>query len=328
MSKFGGMDKPGLHALPQIKDWLSFVYLEQCQITKKDSAIKVADDKGIIYVPAASISVLMLGPGTLISHRAMELIGDMGVSVVWVGEHGVRYYASGRSLTHSSRLLVKQAALVSNQRTRLAIVRRMYELRFPNENVTGLTLQQLRGREGSRVRAFYRRKSKEYGISWNGRVYDPENFEDGDAVNKALSIGNACLYGLAHAVIAALGCSPGLGFIHTGHENSFVYDIADLYKSEVTVPVAFKVAGEESDISGLNLESKVRRMVRDEFVAKRILERMVRDIRWLLSDGDGDEGESSEPRNALYLWDDRKGAVESGRLYGDCCEPEGDSPWL
>ena len=237
-NKLTGMIRPDLQALPQIGNRMTFLYLEHCQLNREDSAITVRDERGIVYVPAASISVLLLGPGTLITHRAMELIGDAGVSVIWVGEHGVRYYASGRPLTHRSKLLIRQAELVSNQRLHLAVVRKMYQMRFPNEDVSHLTMQQLRGREGSRVRSVYRKASYEWNVPWNGRTYDPEDFSSGDAVNQALSAGHACLYGLAHAVITALGCSAGLGFMHVGHECSFVYDIADLYKAEVTIPVA------------------------------------------------------------------------------------------
>jgi CRISPR-associated protein Cas1 len=208
MSELPGMHRPELQALPQIKDRMTFLYLEHCQLNRENSAISVTDEEGVVLVPAAAISVLMLGPGTRVTHRAMELIGDTGVTVIWVGEHGVRFYASGRGLTTHSGLLIKQAELVSNQRKHLAVVRKMYEMRFPGEDVSSLTLQQLRGREGSRIRAVYRDAAEKWQIPWNGRIYDPENFSGGDGVNQALSAGHACLYGLAHAVIVALGCPP------------------------------------------------------------------------------------------------------------------------
>ena len=132
------------------------------QINRQDSAITVFDEKGITHIPSGAISVLLLGPGTEITHRAMELIGDSGISICWIGERGVRYYAGGRPLTHSSRWLLKQAELVSNQRKHLAVVRKMYLMRFPDEDVSKLTLQQLRGREGSRIRRVYRDSSKRW----------------------------------------------------------------------------------------------------------------------------------------------------------------------
>ena len=316
MTKHSGMIRPDLQALPQVKDRMTFLYLEHCTLERQDGAITVTDENGVVHIPAAAISVLLLGPGTRVTHRAMELMGDTGVGAVWVGEHGVRYYAHGRPLTTRANLLIRQAELVSNTRKHLDVVRKMYQLRFPDENVAHLTMQQLRGREGSRVRNVYRAYAKETGVAWNGRVYNPDDFSSGDAVNQALSAGHACLYGLAHAVIVALGCAPGLGFIHVGHERSFVYDIADLYKSEITIPIAFQTAAEEPE----DLPAVVRRRVRDAMVSARILERMVHDIRWLLSPAE----ESMEPEEAIYLWDNQRGVVSNGINYFR--EEEEDGP--
>lgn len=306
MAEIPGMMRPDLQALPQIRDRMTFLYLERCTIGRQDGAIAVTEESGCVHVPAASISVLLLGPGTRITHRGMELIGDSGVSVVWVGEKGVRYYAGGRPLTHRAGLLIRQAALVSNMRSHLNVAKKMYQMRFPDEDVSGLTMQQLRGREGARVRGIYRQQSAKWNVPWNGRQYDPEDYASGDAVNQALSAGHACLYGLAHAVIAALGCSPGLGFVHVGHESSFVYDVADLYKAETTIPIAFEIAAQEVDDVG----AAVRRRMRDEMTKQHILERMTKDIQILLS-------AEEEPLEAdvVRLWDEN-GTVKNATSYG------------
>lgn len=314
-----GKHKPGLNALPLVRDRLSFLYLERCVINRQDGAITATDIRGTVHVPAASLGVLMLGPGSRISHRAMELIGDVGTSVIWVGERGVRYYAHGRPLTHSATLLIRQAELVSNTRSRIKVARDMYQLRFPNEDVSNLTMQQLRGREGARIRAVYRLASAETGVTWHGRIYDPDDFEGSDAVNQALSAAHTCLYGLAHSVIVALGCSPGLGFVHTGHERSFVYDIADLYKAELTIPIAFQVAVEQpEDIGGTT-----RRRVRDAIADGHVLETAVRDIRALLLSKETAEAEPLEV-NMLHLWDDRKGTVANAVSYGKGLDEDED----
>ena len=253
------------------------------------------------------ISTLLLGPGTEISHRAVELISDAGVSIIWVGEHGVRFYASGRALTNHSALLLKQAKYVSNEKLHIQVARKMYQLRFPDEDVSKLTMQQLRGREGSRVRNIYKQQSKKWNVEWKGRNYDPESYEKGDIVNKSLSAGNACLYGIAHAVICALGCSPGLGFVHVGHELSFVYDIADLYKAEVTIPVAFEIASKKVE----EVDGETRRKIRDALKNGKILDRMVHDIKWLLSDDFKEE----DYKSVLYLWDNVDGNKDHGVSY-------------
>lgn len=315
MSKIPGMERPELHALPTMRERISFLYLERCLVSRQDNAITVTDLRGTVHVPAAALSVILLGPGTNISHRAIELIGDTGASVLWIGEHGVRYYAHGRPLTHSSHLLTAQAALVSNTRCRLAVARCMYSMRFPDEDVSKLTMQQLRGREGARIRAVYRKASNETGVAWNRREYNPNDFSAGDPVNKALSAAHACLYGVAHSVITALGCAPGLGFIHTGHERSFVYDIADLYKAEITIPIAFKVAAQQPKDIG----AETRRSVRDSIADGSILERMVKDIRQLVLGiaDDGSQQDVSEiETNVIKLWDDRNGFVKNAVSYG------------
>ena len=309
MSELPGIIRPDLHALPQVRDRMTFLYMERCAVNREDSAITVKDTQGVIHIPAASISVLMLGPGTTITHRAMELMGDTGVTTLWVGEQGVRYYAAGRPLTSRSNLLTRQAELVMNMRSHLEVARKMYQMRFPNEDVSHLTMQQLRGREGARVRAVYRKCAQETGVEWSGRDYKPDDFSAGNPINQALSAAHQCLYGLAAAVIQALGCSLGLGFVHVGHEWSFVYDIADLYKAELSIPIAFKCAAEVSD----DLPGRVRRAVRDAMSRERLIARMVRDIHELLDDQES----TIEDVNVVYLWDDRRKLVNNGINY-DC----------
>ena len=307
MTEIPGMIKPELQELPKLSDRMTFLYLEHCKINRQDSAITVFDEKGVIHIPSGMISVLLLGPGTEITHRAMELIGDSGISVCWIGEHGVRYYAGGRPLTHSSRLILRQAELLTNQRKHLDVVKKMYIMRFPEEDVSGLTLQQLRGREGSRIRKVYREASKKWNVPWNGREYNPDDYSSSDAVNQALSAGHVCLYGLAHAVICAIGCSPALGFVHVGHECSFVYDIADLYKADITIPVAFEIASDPPD----DLSGTVRRRIRDEMVQNHILERMIKDIKYLLDPNN----EIMPYEKVMYLWDNKDDLVDFGKQY-------------
>lgn len=303
-----GAEKAELQELPQMKDRISFLYVERCVINREDSSITVTDNRGTVHLPACSTAVLLLGPGVKITHRAVELIGDSGVSILWVGERGVRYYAHGRSLSHSAKLLIAQATLVSNTRSRLQVARKMYQMRFPNEDVSTFTMQQLRGREGARIRKTYRKASKETGVPWNGRCYRPDDYASSDLVNMALSAAHACLYGVTHAVIVALGCSPGLGFVHTGHALSFVYDIADLYKAEITIPIAFEVARRsDKDTVGSN----TRLAVRDAIADGKILARTVKDIESLLR-------EEVDPIEAdvVNLWDEKSGFVKNAVSYG------------
>ena len=162
--------KPELQSLPQLQTRLTFLHLEHCKLNRDTNAITIWDKEGVTHVPAAGISAILLGPGTNITHQAIELMAEAGVTLIWVGEHGVRYYASGRPLTHSSSLLMSQAALTSNTRSHLMVARKMYQMRFPEEDVSALTMQQLRGREDSRIRQVYRACAKQWQVAWDGRT--------------------------------------------------------------------------------------------------------------------------------------------------------------
>jgi CRISPR-associated protein Cas1 len=216
--------------------------------------------------------------------------------------------------------------------SRLAVAREMYAMRFPDEDVSGLTMRQLRGHEGIRVRRIYREQSERTGVTWRRREYRPGDAENSDTVNAALTAAHQCLYGMVHAVIVALGCTPGLGFVHTGHVRSFVFDVADLYKAEITIPIAFDVAAAgPSDV-----EAETRHAVRDAVVDGSILSRCARDIRRLLLPGDPNTHESEVWADVVELWDGGERRVASGVGYGsetvtdsddDSWPDPGDVPW-
>lgn len=308
MDKKFGAKKTELNELPRISDRASFLYIDHAKISRKDSAILVIDSRGKVRIPAAMIGVLLLGPGTDISHRAVELIGDTGTSMVWVGERGVRHYAHGRALSHSTRLLEKQAKLVSNRRTRLQVARKMYAMRFPGEDVSKLTMQQLRGREGARIRSVYRTNSEKYKVFWDKREYDVENFHEGTVVNQALSATNVALYGLVYSIIVALGMSPGLGFIHTGHDRSFVYDIADLYKADITIPLSFQIAAKYDKTDDIGRISRLA--LRDKIADGKLSQKMVKDLQYLM-----DIKNDQVSLDILNLWDDKDGLKTYGISY-------------
>jgi CRISPR-associated protein Cas1 len=241
-------------------------------------------------------------------------MAESGCLIAWCGEQGVRFYAQGMGETRSSTALLHQARLWANPKTRMTVVRRMYEWRFPDPLEPDLTLRQIRGKEGARVRAAYAQASAAYGVPWSGRNYDRDAWDQADPVNRALSAANACLYGVCHAAIVAAGFSPALGFIHTGKMLSFVYDVADLYKMELTVPAAFQ----EVARGGAKLESRVRHRCRDLFAEHDLLGQVVADLQRLLDipaeamDESAFDSDEAAPGD---LWDPA-GSVSGGRNFG------------
>ncbi|HOZ47505.1 MAG TPA: type I-E CRISPR-associated endonuclease Cas1e [Candidatus Hydrogenedentes bacterium] len=314
-----------LHELPKVRDKWGYLYVEHCRIDQEAKAIAIHDVSGVTPVPCAALALLMLGPGTNITHAAVLALADNGCLIAWCGEHGVRFYASGTGTTRDASGLLTQAALCSDPDARLRVVRKLYEMRFPHKLDPGLTLEQIRGREGVRVRDAYARASRESGVAWEGRSYDRTDWKSSDPVNRALSTANACLYGICHSAIVAAGYSPALGFIHTGKQLSFVYDVADLYKCDMTVPLAFSLAAAKPG----NLEREVRIRCRDVFAEQRLLSRIVDDIKRVLdltpdewADTDESADVDSDPAAPGALWDPERGSCPGGVQYGEEDEPD------
>jgi CRISPR-associated protein Cas1 len=297
-----------LRTLPKARDRISFLYFEHCRIEQEGRAIAVFKEKSKFFVPCAAISTLLLGPGTSITHAAIKTLADNVCEVQWVGEDVMRFYAHGRSGANNARRLIHQATLWADSIQRLAVVRRMYLFRFDESLDENLTLQQIRGHEGVRVRTLYQRWSKETGVEWHGRDYKTDNWDAADPINRALSIANTCLYSVCQAALHSVGYSPALGFIHTGKPLSFVYDIADLYKGETTIPAAFEAVAN----GYLDLDRFVRHRCHRHFADYRLMHRIVKDIDQVLGLTTEDE---EEP--ICFLWDDVLETVEGGKNWSD-----------
>lgn len=278
-----------LHDLPRFSDRWSYLYLERGILDQTASGLTFHMADTSTLVPIDQLSLLMLGPGLSITHAAVKTLSANNCLLAWVGEEGIRLYAHSTGGTFSARRTVIQARLASDDKLRLGVVYRMYQKRFPGSDLSDKSLEQVRGMEGNRVRQAYHELAKQYDIPWEGRNYDQSAWFRATAANRAMSAANACLYGVCHAAIVSAGYSAALGFIHTGKMLSFVYDVADFYKTETTVPVAFRLAAKETK----ELEREVRRECRAAFHQARLMERVLPDIAEVLGAGN-DLGEAPE----------------------------------
>jgi CRISPR-associated protein Cas1 len=318
-----------LHLLPKIRDSWSYLYVEHCRVDQESKAIAIHDASGRTPVPCAMLTLLMLGPGTSITQAAVRTLAENGCLVMWCGEEAVRFYAVGMGETRSSRNLMAQARVWADEQTRLRVVMRMYLHRFDEVLPENLTLEQVRGREGIRVRRAYAELSEKTGVPWKAREYKSANWRGADPINRALSCANSCLYGLCHAAIVAAGFSPALGFVHTGKMLSFVYDVADLYKTEVTIPVAFGTVQESDGV----IETRVRKKCRDVFFETRLLERIVPDLYHVLGIAGaalvaGAETDLIDEDDAVPggLWDPVAGTAAGGVNYSEETSPPRQPP--
>ncbi len=265
-----------------MKERSSLVFIEKGQIDVIDGAFVVVDKTGVrTHIPVGSIACLMLEPGTRVSHRAIALAARVGTLLVWVGEAGVRLYASGQPGGARSDRLLYQAKLALDDSARLKVVRKMYEIRFGETPPERRSVDQLRGIEGARVKKMYQLLAKRHGVTWKRRNYNPEKWDASDLPNKCLSAATAALYGITEAGVLAAGYAPAVGFIHTGKPLSFVYDIADLFKFDTVVPIAFQIAGSNPR----EPERAVRLACRDVFRESKLLKKIIPTIEEVLVAG-------------------------------------------
>ena len=282
-------DRPYVPLRPiPMKDRAGIIFLEYGELDVLDSAFVLVDKTGIrTQIPVGGLACLMLEPGTRVSHAAVVLAARVGCLLVWVGEAGVRLYASGQPGGARADKLLYQARVALDENARLDVVREMYRRRFQEDAPSRRSIDQLRGIEGARVREIYKLIARKYGVEWKSRNYDRNAWGAADIPNRCLSSATACLYGLSEAAILAAGYAPAIGFLHRGKPQSFVYDIADIYKFDTVVPAAFETAAKiaKGRGDGSSPERQVRIACRDLFRRTGVLEKIIPAIDEILKAG-------------------------------------------
>lgn len=270
-----------------LKERAALVFVERAKLDVKDGAFVAINADGTrVHIPIGGIACLMLEPGARISHSAIALAARAGTLITWIGEAGVRLYSAGQPGGARSDKLLWQASLALDPVARLRVVREMYRVRFGETAPLRRSIEQLRGIEGARVRKSYELLAKQYGVNWKRRKFDPNDWESSDIPNRCLSAATACLHGLAEAAVLAAGYAPAIGFLHTGKSRSFVYDIADLWKTQTVVPEAFKIAGKERRGKlEIPVERAVRLACRDSFRRSGLLSKIIPGIEDVLKAG-------------------------------------------
>lgn len=294
------MDKKELNIA---SDRVSFLYIEKMKLKENEFTVQAIQANRIIEIPISTIACIILGPGTSITHGAVKMLSECGCSMLWMGSNMQYMYCYAEPGTRNGKNILIQARYQQNKTMHMSVVRKMNELRYPGRTLQNYSLQQLRGLEGKRMKALYSRLSAEHNVCWNGRNYDVDNFDLQDDINKCITWCNQFLYAIVKSVVLYLGFSNTLGFVHTGHIDAFVFDIADLYKEDISIPCAFEVAS--SSCFDLFIECRIRMHM--YITKKRLMSKIPKDIKNIFTDA---ENISSE----LGLWN-IDNVIESGKNY-------------
>lgn len=265
------IDEKSKKLLSRASDRISLLYVEMAKIEQSEHGVQINSGDTISEIPITTISCLILGPGTSITHKAITNISKAGCSICWMGMDQAVFYAYGEPTTNKSKNILKQIHYHESKMLHTQVVHKMYNFRYPNDKVKSMSLEELRGFEGKKMKEAYSYWADEYDVVWNGRRYDAKNFNGSDLTNKYLTALNHILYAITEAIILIMGFSPAIGFIHTGHMSSFVFDISDLFKEEITIPLAFKLTKE----LGYFDRHKMIKAYRDLITEKKVIKRMV-----------------------------------------------------
>lgn len=275
-------------------DRAGLLYLARGALTARDGTLAflqgeatAADslEPGDYAIPLQGVSMILLGPGSTVSHDALRLLAHARTALAAVGEDGVRLYTAPPLIPDRSGLARLQARLWADDGMRILIARRMYAMRL-GEVLPHRDLDVLRGIEGARMKEAYRLVAAQIGVEWHGRRYDRADPDSASLPNQALNHAASAVEAAAAIAVAATATIPQLGFVHEDPGQSFVLDIADLYRVEVTLPCAFRAAKRAAERPGENIERITRRLTGEALARERVIPGMIERIKHLIEGRD------------------------------------------
>lgn len=275
------------------------VWLDRGRLEVEDGCLRFVTagggelDAGDYQIPHQSLSVILLGPGSSVAHDALRLLARHGCALAAIGEGAVRFYTAPPLMPDTSALAREQVRRWANEKTRMEVARAMYAIRF-GEIVRTRDIEVLRGQEGARIKRSYQLAAERFGVTWRGRQYDRNNPNAGDLPNQAINHAASAMRAAASVAVASVGAIPQLGFVHEDSGQSFVLDVADLYRHDATLDIAFGAA-REAEKSGDPVERLTRRRAAKLFRQRTIIPSMIDHIKTLIGSEDTAEPASGEP---------------------------------
>ncbi|CAG9932371.1 type I-E CRISPR-associated endonuclease Cas1e [Candidatus Nitrotoga arctica] len=262
------------------------IWLERGELCVIDGCLNFMAGKDsltphILQVPHQAVSMILLGPGSSVTHDALRLLARHGTLMAAVGVDGVRTYTAPPLMPDRSDVARRQAELWGSPRRRISVARHMYAMRL-GEVLPHRDLDTLRGIEGARVKTIYRLMADKYGIEWNGRHYDRSNPNATDTPNQAINHAATAVQAAAAIAVQSLAAIPQLGFIHEDSGQAFVLDIADLYRDTVTLQIAFSVAKNVAAGDDTTIDRLVRREASTVFRKQSVISSMIDKIKLVL----------------------------------------------
>jgi len=267
--------------IPQ-KSRNGLVYVQFARLAIDNGSLVIVHDEAdeVIELPYQRVNAFLLGPGTTITHDAVRHCTRHGTCLAFVGLDGTRLYSAPPIFERDSALARQQALYWANETLRVMVTKRMYAKRFGETPRTN-DLDALRGLEAARIKESYRLLAAEHGIEWKGRRYDRADPLAADLPNQAINHAVTALEACVAIAVQATATIPQLGFMHEDSAKSWVLDLCDLYRTSVTVPVAFACVKKRD--AAVPLDRQVRRAVSEHVRRKAFIDQAIDDIKELLA---------------------------------------------
>lgn len=261
------------------------IWLDRGRLEVEDGCLRFVTAGGVLaagdyQIPHQSLSIVLLGPGSSVTHDALRILAAHGCALAAVGTGGVRFYTAPPLLPDTSALARRQAEFWASPKERVAVARRMYAMRF-GEEVKARTLDMLRGMEGARIKRAYELTAQRFGVPWLGRRYDRASPNATDISNQAINHAASAVEAAAAIAVSATATIPQLGFVHEESGQSFVLDVADLVRHDVLLPVAFGAAKHVIKNPSENLERLVRMRAAEVFNREQVIAGLIERIKEL-----------------------------------------------
>lgn len=274
------------------------VWLDRGRLEVEDGCLRFVTagggelEAGDYQIPHQAVSIILLGPGSSVTHDALRLLARHGCALAAIGQGAVRFYTAPPLMPDSSALARAQVRLWADAKSRMEVARAMYALRF-GEIVRTRDIEVLRGQEGAWMKRCYQLAAQRHGISWRGRAYDRADPDSADLPNQAINHAATAVTAAAAVAVASVGAIPQLGFIHEDSGQAFVLDIADLFRHDITLDIAF-AAAREAEKTGEAVERLARRHAAQVFRQRQVIPTMIDRIKSLIGGGEGEkEGEEN-----------------------------------
>lgn len=269
--------------IPQ-KSRNGLLYVQRCRVTVDNGSMKLAfEEAGTeLELPYQRLNALLLGPGSSITHDAVRHCSGHGTCIAFVGSDGTRLYTAPPIFERDADLARQQATWWAGESTRVMVAKRMYAKRFGETPRTN-DADALRGMEAARIKRAYELLAGEYGLSWHGRHYDRANPDKTDIPNLAINHAVTAVEACVAIAVQATATLPPLGFLHEDSAKSWVLDVCDLYRTTVTVPIAFRCARDHQRQPGESLDRLVRRAVSEHVRRTGFVDQVIDDIKEVLA---------------------------------------------